>query len=69
MLLFFQVFFIVLSAICVAGTLPIGSFFGFNWVVILILGAALFYFLSMICKNSRPTPPEEQNLNEGKDNL
>ena len=68
MLLFFQVFFIVLSAVCVAGTIPIGAFFGFTWAIILVLGATLFYFLSMLCKNARPDRSEEQSFDQTNEN-
>ena len=67
MLLFFQIFFIVLSAICVAGTIPIGAWLGWTWVLALVFGAVLFYFLSMLCKSARPQEILQQPLEENFD--
>lgn len=45
-----RIIFTILSAICIAGILPIGAIFGFTWAFLAVFGAGLFYLLMMICK-------------------
>ena len=53
MLLFFQIFFTVLSAICVGAVVPIGMWLGWLWAGLAVLGAILCYVFMLLCKQTR----------------
>lgn len=53
MLLFFQIFFTVLSAICVGAVVPLGMWLGWIWAGIAVLGAILCYVFMLLCKQTR----------------
>ena len=48
-----RILFTILSAICVAGVLPLGAFLGFTWAIALGLSAFLFYLLMLYCKQAQ----------------
>ena len=68
MLSVLQIIFTILSALCIAIIIPVGTFFGFNNCVFCVLGACVFFVLMLLCKNKReqnaPTTEEPQNENE-----
>ena len=53
MLLYLQITFIILSAVCVAALLPVGTYLGWAWAGACILGALLFFGLTLLCKQTR----------------
>ena len=53
MLLFFQIFFTVLSAICLGAVVPLGMWLGWLWAGIAVLGAILCYVFMLLCKQTR----------------
>ena len=59
MLLKFQIIFTILSALCVALILPVGTFLDWIWALICVFGAFIFFMLMRICKQARET--QEQN--------
>ena len=52
MLLFFQVFFIILSAVFATAFFFVGIWLSWNWAVICAILAVVCYFLSMTFKNT-----------------
>ena len=72
MLLFFQIFFTVLSAICVGAVVPLGMWLGWLWAGIAVLGAILCYVFMLLCKQTRALrgeiPIEEPSETEETDN-
>lgn len=72
MLLFFQIFFTVLSAICVGAVVPIGMWLGWLWAGIAVLGAILCYVFMLLCKQTRALrgeiPIEEPSKTEKTEN-
>ena len=52
MLLFFQVFFIILAAILATAVFFVGVWFDWTWAIICAIFAAICYFASMSCKNA-----------------
>ena len=72
MLLFFQIFFTVLSAICVGAVVPLGMWLGWIWAGIAVLGAILCYVLMLLCKQTRALrgeiPIEEPSKTEETEN-
>ena len=58
MLLKFQIIFTILSALCVALILPIGTFLDWIWALICVFGAFIFFMLMRICKQARETQEE-----------
>lgn len=72
MLLFFQIFFTVLSAICVGAVVPIGMWLGWLWAGIAVLGAILCYVFMLLCKQTRALrgeiPIEEPSKTEETEN-
>ena len=69
MLLFFQVFFIILSALLATAFFFVGIWLSWNWAIICAIFAVVCYFLSMICKNSlaRKNPPNDAQENTEND--
>lgn len=55
----------VLSAICLAGILPIGIFFDLTGVLSCILGAGIFYVLTLYFKQKQES--EERKLSQTLD--
>ena len=72
MLLFFQIFFTVLSAICVGAVVPIGMWLGWLWAGLAVLGAILCYVFMLLCKQTRALrgeiPIEEPSKTEKTEN-
>ena len=72
MLLFFQIFFTVLSAICVGAVVPIGMWLGWLWAGLAVLGAILCYVFMLLCKQTRALrgeiPIEEPSKTEETEN-
>ena len=72
MLLFFQIFFTVLSAICVGAVVPLGIWLGWLWAGIAVLGAILCYVFMLLCKQTRALrgeiPIEEPSKTEKTEN-
>ena len=72
MLLFFQIFFTVLSAICVGAVVPLGMWLGWIWAGIAVLGAILCYVFMLLCKQTRALrgeiPIEEPSKTEKTEN-
>ena len=50
---FFRIFFCILSALCVAAVIPVGAFLGFTYALFFGLGAAVFFALTVFCKNEQ----------------
>ena len=65
-----RILFTILSAICVAGVLPLGAFLGFTWAIALGLSAFLFYLLMLHCKQSQEKnePKTEETVENDADN-
>ena len=53
MLLYLQIARTILSAICVALVLPLGTWLGFGWAIALALAAVMFFMLMKLCKQTR----------------
>lgn len=72
MLLFFQIFFTVLSAICVGAVVPLGMWLGWLWAGLAVLGAILCYVFMLLCKQTRALrgeiPIEEPSETEETEN-
>ena len=72
MLLFFQIFFTVLSAICVGAVVPLGMWLGWLWAGLAVLGAILCYVFMLLCKQTRALrgeiPIEEPSKTEETEN-
>ena len=48
-----RIVFTILSAICLAAAIPLGIFFGYvGWIAALI-GAGIFFFIMLLCKQSQ----------------
>ena len=72
MLLFLQILFTVLSALCIGAIVPLGIWQGWLWAGGAFLGAILFYVLMLLCKQSRilrgeTTEEEKQNTENAND--
>ena len=52
MLLKLQIIFTILCALCLAAFVPIGSLLGWPAAILCGLGAALFFVLMLLCKQS-----------------
>ena len=48
-----RIIFTILSALCAAAVIPIGSVFGFVWAGICAVGAFLFFVVMKICKTNQ----------------
>lgn len=59
MLKFLRILFTVLSAICLALTLLLGTWLGGGWAVLSLLAALLFFGLMLLCKNAIDKKEEE----------
>ena len=53
MLLYLQIAFTILSALCVALVMPLGAWLGWTWAIVLTLAAVAFFMLMKICKQTR----------------
>lgn len=53
MLLKLRIFFTILSAICIAAILPVGSFFSWYGAMGCALAAGAFFVLMLLCKQSQ----------------
>lgn len=53
MLLYLQIALTILSAICIALVIPLGSWLGLGWAIGLALAAVMFFMLMKLCKQSR----------------
>ena len=72
MLLFLQITFTVLSALCVAAFMPIGAWLGWGWAIGCALVAVVFFLLMLLCKQSlqmkqAPKIDENPEKDEEKD--
>ncbi len=59
MLKFLRILFTVLSAICLALTLLLGTWLGGGWAVLSLLAALAFFGLMLLCKNAIDKKEEE----------
>ena len=59
MLKFLRILFTVLSAICLALTLLLGTWLGGGWAVLSLLAALMFFGLMLLCKNAIEKKEEE----------
>ena len=64
MLLYLQITFIILSAICVGALLPVGTYLGWTWAGACILLAVLFFGLTLLCKQARTAREEIEQAND-----
>ena len=53
MLLYLRIIFSILSALCVAALVPLGALVGWTWAGACLLGAFLFFGLTLLCKQSQ----------------
>ena len=59
MLKFLRILFTVLSALCLALTLLLGTWLGGGWAVLSLLAALAFFGLMLLCKNQMDKKEEE----------
>lgn len=59
-----RILFTILSALCVAAVIPIGSFFGFYWALAVAGAALLFFGLMLACKRAQEAPEEAKKEDE-----
>ena len=52
MLLYLQIALTILSALCVAGVIPLGVWLGWNWAIALALTGALCFGCTLLCKQT-----------------
>ena len=72
-----RIIFTILAAVCAALVLPAGTFGGFLWAIIAVLGAVMFFLLMLVCKQSqekqeqkdKPSPLDPQDENNGDDSV
>ena len=67
MLLYLQIALTILSAICVALVIPLGSWFGLGWAIGLALAAVMFFMLMKLCKQTREMRGETGEQTEKTD--
>lgn len=63
MFLKLRIIFTILSALCAALVLPIGTWFGLVWAIVAAVAAAVFFFIMLIFKQEqekRETPIEKE---------
>ena len=63
MLVKLRIIFTVLSALCAAAVVPVGTFFGFIGAMICIVAALMFFVIMLGFKNKQEAlenPPEEK---------
>lgn len=53
MFLYLRIIFSILSALCVGALIPLGVFLGFEWAGACLLGAILFFGLTLFFKQSQ----------------
>ena len=53
MFTFLRIFFTILSAICIAAVIPVGSHANLTWAIVCALGAFMFYLLMLVCKQAQ----------------
>lgn len=66
MYLKFRIIFTILSVVCVAALLPVGSFFGLGWAGLCAVLALLFFGLMMLCKQNQAIEECKQQREEKK---
>lgn len=66
MYLKFRIIFTILSVLCVAALLPVGSFFGLGWAGLCAVLALLFFGLMMLCKQNQAIEERKQQREEKK---
>ena len=66
MLLKLRIILTILSALCAAAVLPIGTFFDLPWAIATALGGVLFFLLMLLVKQEQEKrePPKEENSKE-----
>ncbi|MBQ8308880.1 MAG: hypothetical protein IJX96_03500 [Clostridia bacterium] len=52
MLLYLQIAFTILSALCIAAVIPLGVWLGWTWAIAFGLAAFLFFGLMLLCKQT-----------------
>ena len=52
MLLYLQIALTILSALCIALVIPLGSWLGLGWAIGLALAAVMFFMLMKLCKQT-----------------
>ena len=67
MLLKLQIFFTILSAICIAVIIPVGAFLDWKYAIVCALLAFLFFGAMLLCKQAiqakQPEEKEEEQEN------
>jgi hypothetical protein len=61
---YLRIIFTILSAICIAGLIPLGMFFGWQGVGYCFFGALLFFVLMLFCKQSQTLKSLREGTNE-----
>ena len=67
-MLYLQIIFTVLSAVCIAVLIPVGAFLGWVWAGICGISAFLFFMLMRLCKQSREANEPQSTDEERKEN-
>lgn len=63
-MLYLQVVFTILSALCIAAIIPVGAFLGWVWAGVCAVSAFLFFMLMRLCKQSRPADEPQSPVQE-----
>lgn len=67
MLLYLQIALTILSALCVALVIPLGTWLGLGWAVGLALASLMFFMLMKLCKQTRELRGETDEKSETTD--
>ncbi|MBE5747727.1 MAG: hypothetical protein E7352_06120 [Clostridiales bacterium] len=57
-----RIIFTILSAIGLAAAIPLGMFFGLIGVFSALIGAGIFFFLMLLCKQNQESAEKKQGL-------
>lgn len=69
MLKILQIIFTVISALFLAALLPAGAFGGWQWALVCVLAALIFFVLMRICKiYTSPKENEDAEASENSEN-
>ncbi len=66
MFLYLRIVFSILSALCVGALIPLGVFLGFEWAGVCLLGAILFFGLTLFCKQSQELKENSTKIEEAQ---
>ena len=67
-MLYLQVIFTILSAICIAALIPVGAFLGWVWAGVCAISAFLFFMLMRVCKQNRDANEPQSTEETSKEN-